>query len=432
MISQTLTEKIIAYRRDFHKYAETAWTEFRTASLVAEYLDKLGYKDLLFGSSIFEFASVMGRPEEKEIDKHIERAIEQGAIKKWIEKMDRHPGVVAILDTKRSGPTISLRFDFDAVDVSETKDPKHRPVKEGFASVNPGAMHSCGHDGHTAMGLGLAELLMEHKETLTGKIKLIFQPAEEGVRGAKAITDKGILDDSDYFIAVHLGMPNPTGKITAGAYGFLCTTKFDVQFTGVSSHAGAAPQNGKNALLAACSAALNLHAIAPHSKGMTRVNVGVLQAGEGRNVIPPKAIMKVETRGETEEIASYVYKRACEIIDGAATMYGITSSIKETGAATTTRSSDDLVDLIVSEASKIKEIKEIERNTPSGGSDDATWMMKRVQDHGGEATYIIVGSTLTAGHHNEYFDIDEASLPIGVTLLFNTIQALSQKEGIRQ
>lgn len=430
MISQELEKKVLFYRRDFHKHPETAWSEFRTASLIAEYLYKMGYKDLLFGSSIFDFTSVMGRPDENIIDHHIGRAIRQGAIKEWIDKMERHPGVMAVLDTKRSGPTVTLRFDLDAVDITETKDPAHRPVKEGFASVHDGAMHACGHDGHAAMGLGIAELIIEHSNSLTGTYKLIFQPAEEGVRGAKAMADKGILDDCDYFIAIHLGMSHPTGKVTAGAQGFLCTTKFDVRYTGVSAHAGAAPENGRNALLAACAAALNMHAIAPHGKGISRINVGVLQAGEGRNVVPPNAFMKVETRGATEEIETYMYSRAREIIDGAAKMYGVESVVYETGAATTARSSNKIVDIIANEAVKVDGITEIEKTAAAEGSDDATWMMKRVQNLGGQATYILVGSNLTAGHHNEYFDFDERSLFIGVDLIFKTLQAIA-KNGAR-
>ncbi len=427
-MDKALTEKLIFYRRDFHKYPETAWTEFRTASLVAERLFRLGYTKLLLGRQIFYIPSIMGRPSKDIIDRHAKRTLDQGGLREWINKMEGYPGVVAILETGRPGPVVALRFDMDAVDVSETTNSSHIPVQEGFASVNPGAMHACGHDGHTAMGLVLAEILKREESTLKGTIKLIFQPAEEGVRGAKAMADRGILDDCSYFIALHLGMSNPTGKLTAGTHGFLCTTKFDVNFIGKASHAGAAPQDGKNALLAACSAALNLHAIAPHSRGMTRINVGVLQAGEGRNVIPPKALMKVETRGETEEIAAYVYSRAKDIIEGAAIMYGTEKTLQETGSATTTQSDGEIVDIIVDAARSMGTFAEIERDAAPGGSDDATWMMKRVQERGGKATYIILGSTLKAGHHNECFDFDETVLPMGVDLLYTVLRTLSKKQ----
>ena len=152
----------------------------------------------------------------------------------------------------------------DAVDGVEDETANHRPWREGFASINRGAMHSCGHDGHTAIGLAVAEVLVNQKEGLFGTLKLIFQPAEEGVRGAKAMTEKGIVDDVDFLLGMHLGGPlRKTGQIGCDTPGFLATTKVDAIFTGVPAHAGAAPEQGKNAALAAAAAMLNLHAIFP-------------------------------------------------------------------------------------------------------------------------------------------------------------------------
>ena len=104
----------------------------------------------------------------------------------------------------------------------------------------------------------------------------------------------------------------------------MATTKFDAHFTGTAAHAGAKPEDGHNALLAAAQATLALHAIAPHSEGASRVNVGVMQAGSGRNVVPASALLKVETRGASDiAINQYVFDRAQQAIQGAATMYGV-------------------------------------------------------------------------------------------------------------
>jgi aminobenzoyl-glutamate utilization protein A len=416
---------LVGLRRDFHKYAEPGWFEFRTASLVAKNLSEMGYK-VMTGPDVVETASIMGRREEA-ISKQIERALSQGADREWTETLRGFPAVVGILETERPGPTISLRFDMDAVEVTECRDEKHRPYREGFSSVNDGAMHACGHDGHTAMGLGLAKLLMERKDSVKGTIKLIFQPAEEGVRGAKAIVEKGILDDSDYFLAMHLGMGIPSGKVIGGASGFLCTTKFDVEFTGRSAHAGAAPNEGHNALLAASNAALNIHAIAPHKDGVSRVNVGVLRAGEGRNVVPSKAFMAVETRGETETIAAYMFDRASSIVESCASMYETKSSITKTGEAITTDSDDCLSGLVQSVVSRMEEFDESQEHSGLGGSDDATWMMKRVQNRGGKATYIMLGADIAAGHHNERFDFDESTLKKGAMLLDQVIKEIESR-----
>jgi aminobenzoyl-glutamate utilization protein A len=157
-----LEREIIALRRDFHKYPESAWTEFRTSSLVAERLSRLGY-ELTVGLDTVEVSAIMGRPPEPEIDRHIARAKEQGGSAAWIDRMRRYPGVVAVLPTGRPGPVTSLRFDMDCVDVDETKAPEHRPNKEDFSSVNDFLAHTCGHDAHTAIGLGLADVLMEER-----------------------------------------------------------------------------------------------------------------------------------------------------------------------------------------------------------------------------------------------------------------------------
>jgi len=217
----------------------------------------------------------------------------------------------------------------------------------------------------------------------------------------------------------------PTGKIIGGSSGFLCTTKFDVKYHGRSAHAGAAPNEGHNALLAASTAALNMHAIAPHKDGVSRINVGILRAGEGRNVVPPSAFMKVETRGETEEIASYMFQKASKIVASSASMYETEYTLEKMGESITASSDKELVDTVTGVASEIKDFDQVEKYARLGGSDDAAWMMKRVQEKGGRSTYIMLGSDIAAGHHNEYFDFDESALSMGVKLLFQVIDKLT-------
>ncbi len=139
----------------------------------------------------------------------------------------------------------------DALDLNEQHDDSHRPHRDHFASCNAGMMHACGHDGHTAIGLGLAHVLKQYAAQLNGVIKLIFQPAEEGTRGARAMVAAGVVDDVDYFTAIHIGTGVPAGTVVCGGDNFMATTKFDVQFSGVAAHAGGKPEDGRNALLAA-------------------------------------------------------------------------------------------------------------------------------------------------------------------------------------
>ena len=139
-------------------------------------------------------------------------------------------------------------------------------------------MHACGHDGHTAVGLELARWLVEHKDQLCGKFKLIFQPAEEGVRGARAMCEAGIVDDVDYFLSGHVGGVIGRGEVAVMDGGFLASSKFDIAIEGKPAHAGNAPQQGNNALMAACAASMMLQGIPRHADGVTRVSLGTLQA----------------------------------------------------------------------------------------------------------------------------------------------------------
>lgn len=413
-----LAPKMTEWRRDFHLHAESGWLEFRTASKVAEVLDGLGYQ-LALGRDVIDADSRMGLPDEETLAQAFQRARAQGAPERWLPAFEGgFAGVVATLDTGRPGPTLAFRVDMDALDLNEQHDDSHRPHRDRFASCNDGMMHACGHDGHTAIGLGLAHVLKEYAAQLNGTMVLIFQPAEEGTRGARAMVAAGVLDEVDYFTAIHIGTGVPAGTVVCGGDNFMATTKFDVQFSGVAAHAGGKPEDGRNALLAAAQAALALHAIAPHSAGASRVNVGVMQAGTGRNVVPSSALLKVETRGETDAINQYVFERAKQAIAGAAIMYETSYQLQLMGAATSSAPSPAWVDYLRQQTAQVPGVKQaVDRIAAPAGSEDATLMMARVQERGGLASYMIFGTELSAGHHNEKFDFDENVMTLAVETL---------------
>ncbi len=415
---QERKEKLLHYRRDFHKHAETAWTEFRTASIVADTLTGLGY-EVLAGDEVLAEYEMMGVPSNNELKAQQQRALAQGANPKWVTKMaGGKTGVVGVMTFAQPGPTVAFRFDMDANDAIEAESEAHRPWREGFSSINKGADHACAHDGHTAIGLVLAEVLSCLKGQLTGKVKMIFQPAEEGVRGAKAMMSSGVADDVDYFFGMHLGIGlKKSGTMTCRTEGFLATTKLDAVFTGIPAHAGAAPETGRNALLAAASAALNLHAISRHSQGASRINVGVLQAGTGRNVIPANAVLKLETRGTTTAINEYVYGEAVRILKAAADMYAVTVDLMQMGGAAGASNDPALVSKINKIAQQSNLFTEILPSGNIGGSEDCTYFMERVQQRGGQASYLMIGTDLAAGHHDSLFDFDENMLVPAVALL---------------
>lgn len=225
---------------------------------------------------------------------------------------------------------------------------------------------------------------------------------------------------------MHLGIGVPSGEFVAGNSGFLATTKMDIAFKGTAAHAGGKPEEGRNALMAASSAVLGLYGIPRHSAGASRVNVGVLNAGTGRNIIPSLAELKVETRGETSEINDYIRSQALNVLEGAAKMYGVEVKVEIVGEAKSSMPSKELVETLARAAEKSPLMKKtVEWSTDSAGSEDATYYMERVKELGGLATYCIVGSDLAAGHHNERFDFDEDSMLAAVDVLYRSAVKIS-------
>lgn len=412
--AQELKSEIVKNRRDIHQHAESAWTEYRTASLVATELTKLGY-DVYCGAEVIDEASMMGVPDAKTLELFEKRALTEGADVAWVEKMrGGKTGVMGVMKFAKPGNTVAMRFDMDANDVAETKEVDHIPNIEGFASIHANVMHACGHDGHTSIGLAVAKLIMMNKEEMSGTIKMIFQPAEEGVRGAKAMVAKGIVDDVDYFFGAHLGFnANKNKQVVCMTDEFLATTKLDAYFKGVSAHAGAAPEQGCNALLAAAQASISLHSISRHGKGVSRINVGVIDAGTGRNVLPDVGVIKLETRGGNTEINDFMMNEAVRMIKGAALTYNVEVTIKEMGGAPSCSLDKEIGEEIHQLLEKTGKYDEVTKVINLGASEDCTYFMERVQQRGGKAIYMMLGSDLKAGHHNYRFDFDEQVLVEG-------------------
>ncbi|MBO6002109.1 MAG: amidohydrolase, partial [Mailhella sp.] len=398
-----------------HMYPETGFLEMRTSAIISERLHALGY-EVLTGRDVLREDMRLGVPPASVLREHAEAVMAQEGTPCDYLTDDRKEGLTGVIGILRCGPgpVTALRFDIDALGMTERSDPEHRPWREGFASRNPGMMHACGHDGHTAIGLGVAEVLMQLRSGLHGTLKLIFQPAEEGARGARALTAAGHLDDVDYFIGNHIAPTHSLddGDVTAGTWGSLATTKYDVHFHGLAAHAGGYPEKGNNALLAAASAVLALHAIPRHSEGQSRVNVGVLHAGTGRNVVPDTAVMQVEVRGETTEINAYMDQRCEEICQGAARMQGCTVDLIEVGEAEGQHSDLALIERIgrvLSENLPELTLSSIQ-NAQNWGSEDISIMMNRVQAHGGLATYMRTMTDLASAQHTVGVDFDESVL----------------------
>ena len=416
----------VIIRREFHKYPEAGWQEIRTSARIIEILESIGVPEILVGREILDLDLLATGPgidlSEETRAANMKRAVSEGAGEEYVRRTEGYPGVIGIIDTGKPGPVYAFRFDIDCLEYDEFDGEGYRPSDEGYRSIHPGRVHACGHDGHTSIGLSLASLIMEDLDSYKGRIKLIFQPAEENYLGAASIAARGHLDDVDQMMVVHLALsaenqPLKSHSICCGVRDFMACRQLDVTYHGVAAHPCGAAQEGKNALLACCSAALNLHAIAMHEKGLGRVNVGVIRGGEVTNTICPECTICLEYRGQYREISEYMGRRVFDILDGTARQYDMDYTYIDYGEIPAGICSDEMMEWVQEEAAEIPWFEDIYFEGNVGGSDDAAVMINYVQDRGGVGTYIGIGTDTTGPVHNPKFDFDEECLPATVELL---------------
>ena len=391
-MDQQQRDRLVGLRRDLHRYPEPAWCEYYTTSRVVGELERVGVDELLVGTDLLAADARMAVPEDAERRAWHDRARAAGAREDVLAQCDGGlTGAIAVLE-RGEGPTVALRVDIDALPITESSESTHHPADAGFRSENEGYMHACGHDAHATIGVGVLEAVAE--SDFSGTFKLLFQPAEEVIGGAKAVAESGVLDDVDHLLAVHVGLDHPTGEVVAGVQGFLAVRQFEATFQGESAHAGGHPADGRDAVQALATAVQNLHSIRRHGDGATRVNAGVVSGGTATNIVPEHATLEGEVRGET------------------------------TAQAPSAESDADLADVVYGAAGDCDGVDSRLHSAPLGGSEDATYLMDRVQKQGGTATYVGVGTTHPGGHHTPTFDVDEQSLKIGVDVLSGAIERL--------
>ena len=385
-LAQKYHQETINQRRDFHHFAERGWLEIRTACQIATTLENLGY-EVLVGKEIMDKDARMGLPPEAIFNINYLRAKKEGANPKYLEQVKNGMTAVAGILKNGVGPVVAIRFDIDALGLVEDSTDGHYPKQEGFSSCHLGAMHACGHDGHASIGLTTAKILMELKEHLHGTLKIMPR-----------------VKDYDLYFGMNESF---------------ATTKLDVIYHGVSTHAAESPQFGKNALLSAANCIINLHSIPRNSDGQTRVNVGTVHAGTGRNVVPDTAKLEIEVRGVTTELNRYMEIYARDIINACALMHDTVVEIKQMGKAFALNCDEDFMNQIRNIC--VKEMPDLklppENLNPLGGSDDFSYMMEYVQVHGGKATYMKLLTDITASPHNTSFNFNEEVLNKGPRIM---------------
>lgn len=396
-----------ACRRRLHKRPEEGWTEFESTWFICSKLKEMGC-EVITGAALIEPSAVMGRDASKVAEAQ-RRALADGVPQDFLVSLDGWTGACTTIDTGRPGPLTVFRFEIDCVCVSESLEPGRLPVDLGFVSERPGLMHSCGHDMHTATGLTLARWVMANRESLCGRVRIVFQPAEEGVRGARAMVAKAL----------------PTGQTTSGRStsrrafaktkslrvpgGFLATEKIDVTFRGASEFG--------TAVTAASHAALAMQAIPRHPEGASRICVGTLDAR------PELARMAVEVRGATQEVADFMSAGVGKAVEAAALLAGVKAEIDVAGRAEALLPNPKAVEMIEACAKRVPGVHLTEDRTR--GSDDSTLWMNAVTKRGGVAGCFHYGSKGRAGLHTSKFDPEGEftaipALRLSVELLLST------------
>lgn len=377
-------KEIISYRRQIHSYPELMFDELQTSKMVCEHLNKLGF------------------------------SYEYGIAK---------TGVVCLIDSGKAGKTLLVRADMDALPIQEEN-------KVEYASKRNGVMHACGHDGHTAVLMGLASEIWENREAIIpkGRVLLVFQPAEEGGGGADRMVEEGILEkyNVDAAIAMHVWNHIDVGKVGVVDGSMMASVdEFEIVVTGKSGH-GAMPQYAIDPIVVCAHVITALQTIVSRNVDPLDscvVTVGSIHSGDAFNVIPETATMIGTVRTFSKKVYELVPKRMQEIVDNIAKGFGANATLNYKRINKPTIN-DPKLSNVVRQAVKntYGESSLTEENVRSMGGEDFSAFLDKVP-----GCYFLVGSRnvekgFVNAHHNSKFDFDEKALEIGLAVLKETIK----------
>jgi amidohydrolase len=373
--AQALYDQMVDVRRNFHRHPELGFQETRSAGIVAETLGRLGY----------EVQSGVGQT-----------------------------GVVGILGGEREGPTVLMRFDMDALPVTEANETE-------YVSEYPGVMHACGHDGHMAVGLAVAQILAEYQSRIAGTLKLLFQPAEEGLGGALAVIADGVLENPrpDVALALHLWNELPLGKIrvTAGR-AMAASSVFTLTVRGRGGH-GAAPHKAIDPILAAAQIVTALQSIVSRNidpLDSVVVTVGQMTAGTTFNVIPEEAVLKGTVRSFDNELHRLAYRRILEMAQNMAEAFRCTATMETVAIVPAVKNSEDATAAVRAAAYDVVGRDNVVEGRTMG-AEDMGYILEEIP-----GCYFFVGSAneaegLNFPHHHPRFDFDERAMVAGAAAM---------------
>jgi amidohydrolase len=339
-------------------------------------------------------------------------------------------GVVAVVEGDNvadDAPTLLLRFDMDAL-------PIHEQTGLPFASLNHGVMHACAHDGHTAIGMGVAQLLVNHRQELPGRVMFVFQPAEETTLGARAMIADGVLDalKPQASFGLHLWSRLPLNQVIVQAGPLWASAgRFTITIQGRGGH-GAMPHETVDATLVASHVVVALQSIVARNVDPAQtavVSVGIFNSGEAWNIISPSALLTGTVRSFDDTVHKLLMRRIDEITQGICAAFGATGQVETLGQTPATVNSVAGAALMQKVAEGVVGRTQTAQIAPMMVGEDMAEFLNRAP-----GCYVLVGASDPAGplhspHHNPTFDFDERTLSTGVALMAGAAFAYLSKQG---
>ena len=383
--------KVIAWRRDIHEHPELSNRETRTAELVANHLRSLGLE------------------------------VRTGVA---------HTGVVGVLKGGKPGPVVALRADMDALPVTEEVDvPFASKVRTTYNGQDVGVMHACGRDTHTAMLMGVAEILAGMRKDLPGTVKFIFQPAEEGAPtgergGAALMIEEGALDDPkpSAIFGLHV-LPFPAGDIRYRPGGIMASADaFRIVVRGRQTH-GAQPWNGIDPIVVASQIVLGLQTITSRQVDLTAgpdvITVGAINGGVRFNIIPDSVVMQGTIRTFDTTVRNDIHQRIRRTAESIAQSAGATAQVVIDTFTAVTYNDPALTQQVLPTLREVAGANHVTLTPPITPAEDFSRYQQRVP-----GVFFFLGITppgtdpsKAAPNHSPRFFVDEAALPTGVRAL---------------
>jgi amidohydrolase len=373
-----LRDEMVARRRDLHRHPELAFEEVRTAALIANELRNLG----------LEVQTGVGRT-----------------------------GVVGILEGDQDGPTILYRADMDALPIQEEND-------VDYASQTPGVMHACGHDGHVTIALGVAKLLMRQRGQMAGRVKFVFQPAEETGAGARAMIDDGVLIDPapDVTIGLHLWNPLPIGEVGIAEGAVMAgSSVFQIIIQGRGGHA-AMPYTTIDPVVCASQVVMALHALVGRRfnamEGAVVLSVTSLEtSSKAYNVIPDQVEIRGTFRTFDAGVSRQLEQYICETTEALCRSMNCSVKVRVDHQTFPVVNHPEMVARLRRLFGRMIGEDRLDTKARTMAAEDVSFLMN---DKPG--VFFFLGSSntdrgLNYGHHHPRFDFDEDALPLGVALM---------------